>query len=112
MNIDALWEISPAQLKQMLDDQQDILIVDVRRENEWNTARIEGATLIPLNELAARVTELSAARDRPIVTLCHHGVRSLRAAEFLRRHGFSNVHSMAGGIEAWSLLIDPNVPRY
>ena len=73
-------------------------------------ARIEGANLIPLGELPARWRELD--REKEVYVLCHSGVRSERAAEFLRASGFPRVANVAGGIDAWSEEIDPDVPRY
>jgi adenylyltransferase/sulfurtransferase len=73
-------------------------------------ARIEGASLIPLGELPTRWRELD--REKEIFVFCHSGVRSERAAEFLRSNGFPKVMNVAGGIDAWSEEIDPDVPRY
>jgi rhodanese-related sulfurtransferase len=61
---------------------------------------------------SARLAELEAWRDKPIVVHCHHGVRSLRVAKFLREKGFAHAQSMKGGIDAWSVEVDPAVPRY
>ena len=112
LTVNPAWEIHPAQLKECLKNGEEILLLDVRLQREWNIARIQGATLIPLQELDARAAEIAPWKDRPIITYCHHGVRSLNAAAILRKKGFTNVHSLAGGIEAWSLIIDPAVPRY
>jgi len=90
----------------------DWLLLDCRTPEEHATARISGAVLIPMQELSARVDELAAWRDKPIIVHCHHGVRSLRVAQWLRERGFSGARSMRGGIEAWSVEIDPSVPRY
>jgi adenylyltransferase/sulfurtransferase len=111
--VNPAWEVHPADVKKSLDAGEDLLLLDVRQFREWNYARIEGATLVPMAELEQKAhTDLSSMKNRRIVTLCHVGGRSLRAAAFLRHAGFENVHSMAGGIEAWSLLIDPTIPRY
>ena len=88
------------------------LLLDCRTAEEHATARIPSAVLIPMQELAGRVAELEAWRDRPIIVHCHHGVRSLRVATWLRTRGFTLVQSMAGGIDAWSTEVDPSVPRY
>ena len=110
--LDPEWEIHPAELKKLLDAQADFFLLDVRRESEWNTARLEPATLIPLHELQSRLAELDSQRSRPMIVLCHHGVRSLRAVQYLRSLGFPDSRSLAGGIEAYSLLADPSIPRY
>jgi sulfur-carrier protein adenylyltransferase/sulfurtransferase len=112
ININPEWELHPDQVKQSLDAREDLLLLDVRRLPEWHTAKIEGATLIPLHELDARAAELAAWKDRPIAIYCHHGVRSLNATAILRKHGFAKAHSVAGGIDAWSQIVDPGVPRY
>ena len=88
------------------------LLLDCRTPEEHATARIEGAILIPMQELPERVGELTAWRDKPVIVHCHHGMRSLKVARWLRDQGFSRAVSMQGGIEAWSMEIDPSVPRY
>ena len=102
-------EISPQDVQEALSS-NTIRLIDVRGEDEWNTARIEGATLAS-KEL---VDEMMASwdKDTSIVFYCHSGARSLSAVHFFAEKGFTDVKSMAGGIEAWSLTIDPNVPRY
>lgn len=94
--------------------QEPPLVLDVREPWEIQTASVqpEGFALacIPMGELAARVAELDP--DRPTACLCHHGVRSLRVANFLAHHGFGKVVNLSGGIEAWSQQRDPRVPRY
>ena len=90
----------------------DVLLLDCREPDEHATARIEGATLIPMREIPERLAELEPWRNKPIVVHCHHGMRSMRVAQFLRDSGFARAQSMRGGIEAWSLEIDPGVPRY
>ena len=102
-------EISPQEVHEALESNA-IRLIDVRGEDEWNAARIEGATLAS-REL---VDEMMASwdKDTPIVFYCHSGVRSLNAVHFFAQKGFTDVKSMAGGIDAWSLTIDPNVPRY
>jgi adenylyltransferase/sulfurtransferase len=86
------------------------LVVDVREPLEWQICRIEPSVLIPLGTLEARAGELD--RSRPIVTVCHTGVRSLRAAVALRAGGYPDARSLAGGVEAWATRIDPAMPRY
>ena len=106
------WEVTPDQVRQWLKQGEDIFILDVRRPEEWDIARLEKAVLIPLQQLTERVHELNDHRHKRLVIHCHHGVRSLRATALLRELGFKHVHSMAGGIDAWSLTVDPAVPRY
>lgn len=105
-------EISCQAVKAKFDAGDDFLLVDCREADEYAAARIDAARLLPMSEIERRVRELEAERGRPIVVHCHHGGRSLRVAKWLRQQGFAGAQSMAGGIEAWSLEIDPSVPRY
>jgi adenylyltransferase/sulfurtransferase len=107
---DAELEIEPVEVARRLADGEALAILDVRLPHELRLAALPGAIAIPLHELPERLGELP--RDRPIVTLCHVGVRSLHAADLLRERGFAGAKSLAGGIEAWSREVDPSVPRY
>jgi rhodanese-related sulfurtransferase len=106
------WEIAPREVRAMRERGEDFVLLDCRRPAEFALARIEGAELVPLQEAAARLEDLEDYRDRKIVVYCHLGVRSLQMASILRQQGFADVLSMVGGIELWSLDIDPTVPRY
>jgi rhodanese-related sulfurtransferase len=103
-------EIAPHEVKQLLDAGSELLFVDVREPWEHQTSRIEGSTLIPLREIPANLARLEEAGD--IVLFCHHGMRSLDAAAWLRSQGVEGARSMTGGIERWSTEIDSRVPRY
>jgi molybdopterin/thiamine biosynthesis adenylyltransferase/rhodanese-related sulfurtransferase len=105
-------EVAAAAVHAALQRGEPFLLLDVREPAEHRTARIEGALLIPLGQLEARVSELAAWRDRRVVVHCHHGGRSARACEVLRQLGFRDVANLVGGIDAWSLVVDPGVPRY
>ncbi|MEA3210073.1 MAG: hypothetical protein QOE70_3130 [Chthoniobacter sp.] len=87
-------------------------LIDVREADEWEIARIAGAHLLPLSQWPALAVAQLTDSDEPMLVLCHHGARSARATEFLRRQGFHQVTNVAGGIDAWSLEVDPGVPRY
>jgi len=89
-----------------------MLLLDVREPEEVAKASIEGARAVPLADLEARLGEIEAWRDRPVVVHCHHGGRSAQACAELARLGFSQVENLDGGIEAWSLTVDDGVPRY
>lgn len=102
--------ISPEALKAKLGDDGDVVLVDVREQNEWDIGHIEGATLIPLGKLPGRVNELSTADE--IVAYCHTGMRSAQAVKFLTELGFRKVQNLVGGIDAWSRKVDPSIPRY
>jgi rhodanese-related sulfurtransferase len=109
-------EVSPAELRAMLAAPGDPpLIIDCREPDEWRICRIEGAVLVPLGEIEERreeLRELVVVVDATIVVYCHHGVRSLTAATLLRGGGLRGARSLAGGIDQWSLAIDPGVRRY
>jgi len=86
------------------------VLLDVREPFELELARLDGARHVPMRQIPESVGDLP--RDADILVLCHVGARSLRVAQFLRAQGFDRVANIAGGIDAWSLEIDPAVPRY
>jgi adenylyltransferase/sulfurtransferase len=102
--------VAATEVKQRLDRGDKITLLDVREPWEWDTARIDGAKLIPMRELETRKAELNPNDE--IVVYCHMGVRSLKAIHYLQQHGFTNLKNLSGGIEAWSTTADPSVPRY
>lgn len=106
----AVPQIAVRALRERMDSGEPCILLDVREPFEFEMARIEGASLIPLGQLPVRWQELD--REKEIFVLCHSGVRSERAAEYLRSAGFARVANVAGGIDAWSEEVDPNVPRY
>lgn len=95
-----------------LHDEKDCLLLDCRNQNEYDFVHIDGCTLIPMGELQQRITELDSFREKRIVVYCHIGGRSFQVASWLRKQGFSQTQSMAGGVEAWAEQIDPKLPRY
>ena len=105
-------EVAAAEVRDALDRGDEFLLLDVREPDEVATARIDGSRGLPLGELEARMDELASWRRRRVVVHCHTGARSARACQALRAAGFRNVANLAGGIEAWSLTVDPDVPRY
>jgi molybdopterin/thiamine biosynthesis adenylyltransferase/rhodanese-related sulfurtransferase len=109
---DAVSEVSAAAVKSQLDRGSELLLLDVRDPDEFERARIDAARLIPLSELESRLHEIAAWKDRPVVVHCHHGPRSQQACRLLQKAGFARVESLNGGIEAWSLTVDPDIPRY
>jgi len=102
--------ISVNELKRKMDAREAFELVDVREPFEYEIARIDGAQLIPLGEIANRADELQ--RGQQIVVHCHSGTRSAQAVRLLQQRGFSNVYNLEGGIDAWSEQIDPSVPKY
>jgi adenylyltransferase/sulfurtransferase len=103
-------EITVLELKARRDRGEDVFVLDVREPHEYEINRIPGSTLIPLGDLSQRFTELDANRE--IVCQCKSGMRSARAAAFLREHGFKNVRNLKGGILAWVDQVDPSQPKY
>ncbi len=91
---------------------EPIVLLDVRQPWEHDLAALPHSTLIPLDELPARAGELPPPEEGLVVVYCHHGIRSLSGAALLEQLGYSRVVSLAGGIDAWSRLVDPAVPRY
>lgn len=106
------WEVTPRQVKAMLDQGQAFVLIDCRQPREYHVAHIAGARLVPLGEFNDRLAELKAHADQKVVVHCHHGIRSRRMTAALRQAGFADVTSMAGGIDLWSRDIDASVPRY
>ncbi|PYJ74392.1 MAG: molybdenum cofactor biosynthesis protein MoeB [Verrucomicrobia bacterium] len=106
----AIPRMSAHELKQKMDAREPFELIDVRETYEYEIARIDGARLIPLGEIAERADELR--RDRPIVLHCHSGRRSAEAVRLLQQRGFGNIYNLEGGIDAWSDQIDPGVPKY
>ena len=85
-------------------------MLDVREPWEWQLARIDGAEHLPMGQIPAAVDDLD--KTRPTVIICHHGTRSLQVVAFLQRQGFTNLHNLQGGIDAWSREIDSAVALY
>ncbi len=104
------FEITPEELKQKLENDEDIVLIDVREPHEYEINRIPGSKLIPLSKLPEKVNELDQTRE--IVLYCKMGGRSARAVQFLREIGFTRVKNLAGGIDAWIEKIDPSMTRY
>ena len=106
-------EITPQDVQRRREAGEAIRFIDVRLPEEHQLANIAGAELIPMQEIPTRLQELDgAAEAATLVFFCHHGMRSLQVANWLRQHGVEATQSMAGGIDRWSLEIDPGVPRY
>ncbi|MFM8442383.1 MAG: rhodanese-like domain-containing protein [Methylococcus sp.] len=86
------------------------LLLDVREPHEYAYCRIEGSVNIPMNSVPGRLNEIDQAAT--VVSICHHGMRSAAVADYLLGHGYPEVINLQGGIDAWSRLVDPSVPRY
>jgi rhodanese-related sulfurtransferase len=104
------FTIDPRELAERWPEETDLQVIDVREELEWEFARIEGATLMPMSRLSDWIGSLD--RERETVVICHHGMRSAHVCTLLVREGFSRVNNLAGGIDRWSYEVDPAVRRY
>ncbi len=107
---DTMHTVTPSELKQELDSGKEVFILDVREPHEYEICCLEGATLIPLGQVPARLEELN--REHDIVVMCRSGARSGKAAQYLAQKGFPKVRNLTGGILAWSDEVDPSVPKY
>ncbi|MDE0687223.1 MAG: rhodanese-like domain-containing protein [Candidatus Poribacteria bacterium] len=106
----SLPEILPRELKQKLDANEPVFLLDVREPSEYDIVHLEGAQLVPLNTLPHNVESLPS--DQEIVVYCHHGTRSLYATAYLHQNGFRDAKNLAGGIDQWAAEIDPTLQRY
>ncbi|WP_295997919.1 rhodanese-like domain-containing protein [Rugamonas sp.] len=86
------------------------VLLDVRENWEYETCHIDGATLMPMHTIPARIDDLD--EDATIVCICHHGARSLQVAAFLERNGYGKIVNLTGGIHAWAVQVDPAMAKY
>jgi rhodanese-related sulfurtransferase len=106
-------EVSPQEVKRRQDSGEKLHLLDVREPQEYALARLEGAELVPMRSIPTALQTIEARADEAtLIVYCHHGLRSLNVANWLREQGIENCQSMAGGIDAWSLSVDASVPRY
>lgn len=106
-------EITPQELQRKREQNGTVAIIDVREPAEWAIAHLPGSELIPMQQVPAQLQKLEAlSDDQSLAILCHHGVRSLNVALWLREHGVENCSSVSGGIDRWSREIDSSIPTY
>ncbi len=105
------FEITPQDVKRRLDAGEKLRLIDVREPSEVQQSSIAGAEAIPMRTVPKALGALED-EENPIIVFCHHGMRSMQVVGWLREQGVENCLSMAGGIDRWSLEIDPLVPRY
>ena len=106
----SLPEISPQELKQKLDENDTVFLLDVREQNEYDIVHLDDAQLIPLNTLPHNIDSLPT--DQEIIVYCHHGQRSLYATAFLHQNGYTEAKNLMGGIDQWAAEIDTTLRRY
>jgi len=104
------YDLGPGEVKDILQKDTKVVLLDVRESHEFDIVRIEGARLLPLSELHLRTNELDTADT--IITYCHHGQRSLQAIKTLQRFGFKKLKHLRGGIDAWACEVDDQMARY
>lgn len=105
-------QMRPESVAKLLAGDEPVYLLDVREPWEHAHCQLPDSVLIPLGELPGRIDEIEAPKDAKVIVYCHHGIRSLSGAAILEMNGFQEAYSMAGGIEAWSHLIDPTIRRY
>lgn len=107
------YEVTPSQLAEILSgpERENIVLLDVREPGEYAVARIEGSILMPMGDVPSRANQ-ELDPDAHIITVCHHGVRSMNVAVWLRNQGFEQAQSLRGGIDAWAASIEPTMARY
>ena len=109
------YQIETGELKSLLDAGENVAILDVREGWEYKICSFSGSRLFPLAELPERAVELRASglqKERLLVVVCHHGMRSFHATLWLRQNGFENAVNLSGGIDAWARDVDPDMQRY
>jgi len=105
-------QITPQQLEERLRSANPPCLLDVREPEEHQFAALPNSVLIPVREIAHGADEIEQWKHQEIVVYCHHGIRSLNAIAQLRHLGFTRLRNLAGGIDRWSLEVDPSLPRY
>jgi len=106
------WEVTPREVKQLQDSGEKFAFIDCRLPNEYQITHIEGAKLIPLQQIAQHMSELNAHKNEKVIVHCRSGARSMQFTQILRQQGFKDVKSMAGGILLWNKDVNPGGPQY
>ena len=102
--------LSALELKDKIQKNEKLFLLDVREQSEFQYTHIANSVLIPLNQLPTRLSELNTEDE--IIVICHHGMRSQQAANYLDHSGYKNIANLTGGIDAWSCNCDNTVRRY
>ena len=105
-----IQKMTPMELKGALGGASPPVVVDVRTPEEYDLAHMKPSVLIPMDEITARWSEIP--KEREVVLLCHHGIRSMHVALWLESKGFERLYNLTGGLDRWSMDVDPDVPRY
>lgn len=110
VEVNGIPTVDVGTLKDLFDANADVLLIDVREQQELDICHVEGAIHIPMAQIPHRLDDIP--QDKPVVFMCHTGVRSMNVTAWLHSQDYTNVHNLTGGIHAWSLEIDPDVPMY
>lgn len=105
-----MLQITPEQLKTLLDEQQPTLLLDVREPWEYEICHLEPSLNISMSRIPSHLHEINPEQE--IVVFCHHGMRSMQVASYLESNGFDKICNLVGGIDAWAVTVDPSLPRY
>ncbi|MDJ0625014.1 MAG: rhodanese-like domain-containing protein [Candidatus Caenarcaniphilales bacterium] len=115
MNLDNTTEvknIEPLELKSLIDSNQKFFLVDVREKDEYSFCKINNSILCPLSDFIESIKSAKLDKKSRIILYCHHGKRSLKAANYLIEEGYDDIYNLMGGIDRWSLEVDDSVERY
>jgi rhodanese-related sulfurtransferase len=105
-------QIEVESANQLLSEDDSVLLVDCREPHEYELVHLPNSLLVPTSDFLQQVGQLEPHKDRRILVICHHGVRSHGVAQWLREHGYDRTQSITGGIDAWSVKLNPELPRY
>jgi rhodanese-related sulfurtransferase len=105
-------EITSGEARALIDSGEPVRLIDVRELDEWAICHLQGAELIPLSRFVQMAERKLPDRNERLLIYCHHGLRSLRAAEWLSARGYANVQNLSGGIDQWAAKIDRSLTRY
>lgn len=107
-----MQQITPLELKQRLDTGESLTLLDVRESWEFQLCHIDQSLHIPLGDLFEPQSLEQLDKQIEVIAICHHGIRSLRAAALLQQHGFERITNLQGGVHHWAHQVDPNMARY
>ena len=103
-------QLTPEQLKEQIDNDTPVVLLDVREAWEYELCHIDGSINIAMSQIPS--TSLETIITEPTVVICHHGIRSMQVAQYLENKGFNHIINLAGGIDAWATSIDKTMPTY
>tara|TARA_B110000467_G_scaffold138890_1_gene137934 strand:- start:403 stop:825 length:423 start_codon:yes stop_codon:yes gene_type:complete len=108
--VNKMMTLTVVELKELLEADKSIQLIDVRESFEWDICHIEGAQLMPMNSIPDMMEDID--KNKRTVVYCHHGMRSQRVIDYLVREGFDNLLNLEGGIHAWAIQVDADMEKY